>query len=187
MTEKGTKRIVADPLYFFCMAGGLAFGCVIAAFFGKELSKASFAGGFAHGVPGALSLRDVALAFFLQAVPMLLLYYAAYGHLLRPTAAAVLAFRSIMGGCCIAASVRLFLSDDALSAVLVLLFVLFELLTLSLHLSFAYLAGHFFLSVKGQGIRKSAVGQFTGDFLFFYGLILFFYIVRGCITALLNS
>ena len=179
-------RVFPPDLLFFALAlTGALFGALTAALFQEQVEVSLFAGGFAHGVPGSFSVKALALAVLFQALPMALIYYAAFGVLVRHTAGAVLFLRSFLCGYCLVTAARMGDLSEPLFLALWILFLLFELLTLSFHASFAHLASAF-SSVILKKRSKRAVKRFTGDFLFFYGLILFFYIARGVTVALMN-
>lgn len=184
--KKALLRVFRPDLLFFAVsAAGALAGVLLALIAPGDVTAATFAGGFAHGLPGTFSPKDVALAVLFQALPMVLIYYSAFGILVRGTAAAVLLLRALLGGYCVTTAFWIGDFEDPIFAVLWFLFLLFELLTLSFHASFAHLAESFSKTILRKR-SKYAVKKFTGDFLFFYGLILFFYIARGLIVALMN-
>lgn len=184
--KKTVKRILKGDLMFFIFSAmGILFGLLLALIFCRREDAPAFAGGFAHAFPGDFSPRALAFAVLFQALPMAVLYYSGYGVLVKESGCLVLFFRSFLGGYCTVAASRIGAFSQPLFAVLFVLFVLFELLTISFHASFAYLAQAFSkVIVRNKSI--CAIKKYTRDFLFFYGLILFFYIARGCIVALMN-
>ena len=172
--------------FWLVLCSAAVFGALLGLLCRHEVTISLLAGGFAHSFPGNFSADALAKAVLWQMLPLLIMYYSAYGVLVRPTCLAVLALRGVLCGYNCLLFCRCTEFSHPISILLLCLFLLFEGLTLSLHASFAHLASSFSIAVrKGKG-RNSAL-RFTGDLLFFYGLILFLYILRGCIVALMNS
>ncbi len=168
------------------LCSAAVFGALLGLFCKQEVTLSLLAGGFAHSFPGSFSADALAKAVVWQMLPLLLIYYSAYGVLVRPTCTILLALRGVLCGYNCLLFGRCTDFSDPIGILLFCLFLLFEGLTVSLHASFSHLASSFSVAVcKGKG--KNGVWRFTGDMLFFYGLILFLYILRGCIVALMNS
>ncbi len=173
--------------YFIVVALGAVIGGLLGLLFGKRAGGQSFAGGFAHSFPGSFSPSDLASAFFWQFAPLAMLWYAACGALFRPTAVLLLSIRSVLGGYVALFAWRIFFAEDRLTLLLLAFFSLFELTALALFAAFSHRAEAFSALVMKKGLRKRALCRFSSDLLFYYGLILFFYIGRGCVVALLNT
>ena len=187
MQKRALKRLFkGEKIFFIWLLLGVMVG-VIVGILEKDLpDRAFFAGGFAHGLPGSFSLKDLFEALAFQALPLFLIFYGGFGVLCVKTACASLLFRGIPGGYVFALAVRLTDVSRGTAVLLLVLFAVFEGLTLCLHLSFAHLARAFSHVILKKKSRK-ATKRFTLDFLFFYGLILFFYLARGSIVAMMNS
>ena len=180
------KKIFRSDLTFFIFALlGALCGLLLALLSSHTENPDAFASGFAHAFPGVYTPRSIAFAVFFQALPMLIVYYSGYGILVRETAATVIFIRAFFGGYCALFAARLGDLKDPLFLLLFVFFILFELLTLSFHASFAHLARAFSRAILTKRAGK-AVKSYTADLLFFSGLILFFYIARGCVVALMN-
>lgn len=187
MSGRAKEMLKGRSVYFLVAVFGMAIGGLLAGCSTKELGAGAFAGGFAHAVPGVFSYADLISAALWQFAPFGVLWYAAFGALLRPTATVVIALRSVIGGYCAVAATKIFAVKDWFTILLLVFFCLFELLMITLCVSCAYRAEIFSGLVGKLGVRKRPVAHFSSDILFYCGLIIFFYIARGCVVALLNT
>jgi hypothetical protein len=184
--KTAVKRLLDRDFCFFTFAAlGALCGALPPLLFSRSPEAEAFAGGFAHAFPADFSPKQLALAIFFQALPMLVIYYSGFGVLVRESSAAVIFIRAFFAGYCTVLASELGDLKDPLFLLLLLFFILFELLTVSFHASFAHLARAFSRGILKKRSKK-AIRSFTADLLFFYGLILFFYIARGFAVALMN-
>lgn len=181
------KRIFFGTLSYFWACGmGLFIGGSVALLDQRIPTQGALAGGFAHSFPGDFSLSSLADAFFWQFFPLILLWYAAFGRLFRKSAVIVLLIRGILSGYWLVKASLLFANREALSLLLLLMLWLLELLSLCLCAACGQRGEGFSCGVLKNGVEKRAFWRFTEDVVFYFGLILFFYIARGCVVALLN-
>ncbi len=185
MIGKKFSRWARKRTLFFGMLLGVLAGMGAAHLVEQPPSVSSLAGGYMHAFPGDFSAHDLSKALLYQFAPLFVMYLGAYGKLSEPICLVVLFMRGFASG----AGCLLFYRGCEKTGVFSLLFFLLcvmELLMLAFYHSCGKLSLFFSKAIE-KGMKKNAVKVYTLDILFFVGMILAFYLLRGCVVNLLNS
>ena len=175
-------RYIKNRALFFALALGTLAGIGTACAVGVLPAKEELAGGYLRVFEFSLG-AVFSRALFLQVLPVLVFYLFAFGALALPASAAVLFMRGFAGGAGCTLLFRVCVKNAAFPPLFALSCV-FELTVMLLCHSCGKLSVYFSEALR-KGARKRALLRFTGDLLFFAGLIFLFYLLRGCILALL--
>lgn len=181
-----TIRIKPTPrvsfIFVFC-AAFFFFGALFGAF-GKDLPTArGFENGFAHAFPLVFTAEAFFRALLFQFLPPLLLAFSGFCLAEKQFSALVISFRAFLCGYLIFSAQRVFDVGGA-RLLFYLFFCLAELLTLVSYFGMEGLAARFLVLARRK-TERNAVLLYCFDQLFFIGLILLLYLLRGTAVLLL--
>ena len=176
--RSGRERLLFVSALFGMLLGGLAALCI-----GEFPSTIELAGGYMHAFPAEYTFHSFSAALLYRFAPVLCLYLGGFGALCLLCGAGVLFFKGFLnaGGCLL-----LFRSCGHGEGFFFLFFLLclIGLLDLAFYYSCSRLSLLFWEATRKR-CSKKALKQYTLDLLFFTGLIFFFYLLQGCITAMI--
>ena len=168
-----------------CALSGITLGVLSAVFSGVLPGLTAFAGGFAHAFPARFSSEALCDALICQLLPLLLTLFAGCLLFARPFCSVLIALRAFAGGYVCAGLFRVS-GGGAGPVVLCVMIFIFEALTLFCMNTMARLAEMFSQAAR-RGVKKRAVLRYLRDQLFYIGLILLFYLLRGAAALVLAS
>ena len=165
------------------MSCAMLIGVCAALFTAKELTPGALAAGRAHAFPAFFTPDALARALFWQLLPPLLVIFSGWMLCCRAFCTALLSLRAAAGGFICCAYFCALGQKTAGTVILWLFLLLFEALAVLFLNSMARLAEQYMNAAK-KGPGKAAARRYLRDGLFFTGLLLILYFLRGAAVFL---